>query len=386
MSRFVLFALLAMLAQSAMAHALDSRDIGAFRAEHKRLAAAGKPLPGTPDLEHLDERIAAKGLPDDSAMMIRIFKAEAQLEVWMSRGQGGFYTLFATYPICNWSGVLGPKLKEGDRQAPEGFYTIALPQANAGGERWPHGLDLGFPNSFDLLHARTGSAILIHGGCGSIGCFAMTNGVHKELHKLAMRVLDAGQPYIPIHVYPFRMTDENMARLVTPEERTFWRNLKEGYDLFERTRRPPRVSVCGARYTFEATGPYDSVNPGPIDVCPQTALVMKDMEAINQQVAAVQDGPTLPEKKPVLAWLPSYLGGPPQPKLTVRGINSLQQLTPVNYYADVSPVLTRPLKCSLALPSCRKYADLRARLAQAEAAKPDKPAKKKKSYRHKRQH
>ena len=364
--RRILLALLAVpaMAQAAAAVPQPSKEVTEYQAERKQAAAAGElELATVPDLKRLDERLTKKGLPVDSAMMIRIFKAESELEVWMSRGHGGDYTLFATYPICKWSGKLGPKLKEGDRQAPEGFYAMDLPRANSGGSRWPTGLDLGFPNSFDLLHARTGSAILIHGGCASIGCFAMTNGVHNELHKLAVRVLDAGQSYIPVHVFPFRMTDENLARFDEPTQRSFWRNLKEGHDLFERTHRPPRVSVCGTRYTFEATGPLDSANPGPIDLCPRTARVMQAMADINTRVAE-DDGPGLPQRKPTLAWLPSYLGGPPLPTPTVRGINSLQQLAPVSY-PGLSPLLTRRLKCSLAIPSCRKYADLRMTLAEA---------------------
>ena len=54
---------------------------------------------------------------------MRIFKEEAELEVWKEDKTGRF-ALLKTYPICRWSGELGPKVKEGDRQAPEGFYTI----------------------------------------------------------------------------------------------------------------------------------------------------------------------------------------------------------------------------------------------------------------------
>ena len=125
------------------------------RAERKRLAAEGKlPLPGTPDLAKLDERLASNHVTRDASIMIRIFKAESELEVWLTTNTGE-YTLFATYPVCFWSGTLGPKLKEGDRQAPEGFYTVTFPQAYREGTRWVVGLDLGFPNSFDKVNART---------------------------------------------------------------------------------------------------------------------------------------------------------------------------------------------------------------------------------------
>ena len=197
------------------------------RVERKRLAAEGKlPLPGTPDLAKLDERLASHHVTRDASIMIRIFKAESELEVWMTTNTGA-YTLFATYPVCFWSGALGPKLKEGDRQAPEGFYTVTFPQAYREGTRWVVGLDLGFPNTFDKVSARTGSAILIHGDCASIGCFAMTNPVNDEIDKLVLRSIEAGQAYVPIHVFPFRMTSENfqslrhpaMARLLAQSQR-----------------------------------------------------------------------------------------------------------------------------------------------------------------------
>ncbi len=246
----------------------------------------------------------------------------------MSRGGGATqYTLFATYPICYWSGTLGPKLKEGDRQAPEGFYTVTLPQSHPNGQRHPLALNIGYPNTFDLLHARSGSDILIHGGCASIGCFAMTDAVYKEIRTLAVRALDAGQAYVPVHVFPFRMTEENLARYETPDWRAFWRNLKDGYDLFERTHRPPRISVCGGRYDVRGGEPDRCPNPGPIAVCPRTAALIEELNKINAR-GAEQEGPLPPQSKLAFELIPSYLGGPTTANLERRGANSLQQLAP----------------------------------------------------------
>jgi murein L,D-transpeptidase YafK len=367
----------------------DARDLAADRAERKRAASKGKPLPGTPDLSRLDERLAKRGLPNDAAIMIRIFKAESELEVWIHRGGNARYALFATYPICNWSGTLGPKLKEGDRQAPEGFYTVNLPQANPNGPRWPKSLDIGFPNSFDRLHARSGSAILIHGGCASIGCFAMTNGVNKELHTLAIRALDAGQSYVPIHVFPFRMTQENLTRYDRPALRGFWHNLKEGHDLFERTRRPPRVSICGSRYDFEASDPLDGANPGPIAVCPTAETLLKQLAEI-KSLQAIEPIDAAPPVDPTrLAVAGSALWEPAHGHLIERGPNSMAQLAPKYYVPNASPSLLRPLSCSLALTSCRKYVALREKLLQKASADLEPPVVKKKRakkrrYRHKR--
>jgi murein L,D-transpeptidase YafK len=366
-------------AGAALALPLEVKDVAADRAERKRAAAEGKlPLPGTPDLARLEERLAAKGVAPDASILIRIFKAESELEVWTSRGGGAAYMLFATYPICYWSGTLGPKLKEGDRQAPEGFYTVTLPQTSHEG-RWPQSLDIGYPNPFDQVHARSGSAILIHGGCASIGCFAMTNAVNIEVHKLTVRALDGGQAYVPVHVFPFRMTDENLARYETAEWRDFWRNLKEGFDLFGRSRRPPRISVCGGRYDFEETGEIDGVNPGPIAVCPGTVALMEELADINSRVA--EEAVPSPEKTTTaVALAPSYLGGPRPSILTRHGPNSLQQLAPESLRPGVSPLLTRPLPCSLVLASCRKYAALRERLARKETVTVERSSTKK--YRH----
>jgi len=372
------------LAQPALS--LPTGDPFSQRSEHKRAAANGKlPLPGTPDLSHLEERLAKKGLPQDAAMLIRIFKAESRLEIWINRGENAHYALFASYPICYWSGRLGPKLKEGDRQAPEGFYTVTLPQAHPNGPRHPNALDIGFPNSFDELHGHSGSYILIHGGCASIGCFAMTNGVYKEIHRLAVRALDAGQAYIPVYVFPFRMTNENLARYERPGLRSFWRNLKEGYDLFERTRRPLRISVCGGRYAFQATDPLDGANPGPIAVCPRTQTVLEELADITSRVAEA-NGPSPSVSKTPLALAGAQLEALAQGNLIERGPNSMQQLAPRYFVPGANPALMRPLPCSLALTSCRKYAALRQRLLQKASVDLDPPVVKKSHHKRRYHH
>jgi murein L,D-transpeptidase YafK len=311
------------------------------RAERKRLASEGKlPLPGTPDLTKLDERLATHHVTRDASIMIRIFKAESELEVWMTTNTGE-YTLFATYPVCFWSGTLGPKLKEGDRQAPEGFYTVTFPQAYRAGARWVVGLDLGFPNSFDKVNARTGSAILVHGGCASIGCFAVTNPVNDEIDKLVLRSIEAGQAYVPIHVFPFRMTSENFNRYDIPQWRDFWRNLKEGYDLFERTHRAPRVSVCDNSYIFDAASEIEGANPGPIAVCPRTEAILRG--GLNSRVAE-QQRPLPPETTPAPAHVAAL-------NMTKTG-------------GETAPP---GIPCSLVLASCRKYAALRDKRAKKEA-------------------
>ena len=190
-------------------------------------------------------RLSEKGMSAGSAAMIRIFKAESELELWLQKD--GRFELFAAYPVCFWSGVLGPKLREGDRQAPEGLYSVGIEQLHHKG-RHPRSLDLGFPNPLDRTLARTGSYILVHGGCRSIGCFAMTNPVMEEIYALRERALREGQERIQVHVFPFRMTEANMAAQAESAWHEFWLNLKDAYDVFERTRVPPTVRVCRGRY------------------------------------------------------------------------------------------------------------------------------------------
>jgi murein L,D-transpeptidase YafK len=220
-------------------------QIEAERTRRLAYAASGVRLPGTPDLEDFKERLAAQGFVPGAPVFMRIFKREFELELWMKRGDR--FQRFAVYPICRWSGGLGPKLAEGDWQAPEGFYTVDAKALNPT-SRWHRAFNLGFPNAFDRAHQRTGSYLMVHGGCGSIGCFAMTNAVIDEIWQLVSAALKQGQPRFHVHIFPFRMTEENLARRSHARWVTFWRDLKSGYDAFEASQLPPKITVCEGRY------------------------------------------------------------------------------------------------------------------------------------------
>lgn len=227
---------------------LDRASINATRAEYRALFRAGQQLPGTPDLARLDERLAAREVSLGAPIFIRVFKLESELELWVQKD--GRFVRFATYPICLWSGRLGPKLKEGDRQAPEGFYTVSVEQLNPN-SRWHRSFNLGYPNAFDRSHGRTGSFLMVHGGCQSVGCFSMTDPAVDEIWRIVTAALENGQVRFPVHAFPFRMTDRNLRLRRGQEWSGFWSDLKEGFDLFERTKLPPAVSVCKGRYAFE---------------------------------------------------------------------------------------------------------------------------------------
>lgn len=224
-----------------------------FRSEFKL------PLPGQPDLARFSERLAASGLKLGDPVLVRIYKRDFELEVWMQ--SGGVFHRFATYPICRWSGYLGPKLREGDGQAPEGFYTVDASALNPK-SNYHRSFNVGYPNAFDRAKGRTGSLIMVHGDCRSIGCFAMTNAQIAEIWKLVTAALGAGQKRFQVQIYPFRMSDRALAAHADDANAAFWRDLKSGSDLFEKTSLPPRVSVCGGRYRFEAgTAGTDGSNP-----------------------------------------------------------------------------------------------------------------------------
>lgn len=195
----------------------------------------------------LEEALATADLKLGAPVFIRVFKESKELELWLMRDYE--FRLLKTFPICAVSGGLGPKLKEGDRQAPEGFYGFSAERLNPDSDFYLS-INLGFPNRFDRAHKRTGTKIMIHGGCVSSGCFAMTDRGMSEIYTVVDAALRNGQSLIQVHIFPFRMTEENMLRHASSGWSGFWRNLKEGSDYFERTGRPPVIAHSYGRYTF----------------------------------------------------------------------------------------------------------------------------------------
>jgi murein L,D-transpeptidase YafK len=234
------------LYSTGVGYRLRDRAHMAFRHINRQIYyMRGWPLPGTPDLTRLDERLKENGLKRGDAVFVRIFKRDLELELWMKKGDS--YVLFATYPICYWSGQLGPKQQTGDHQAPEGFYTVAKDQLNPN-SRWHRAFNLGFPNLLDRAHNRNGSFLMVHGGCASVGCYAMTNPVIDEIWQLVTAAMNNGQERFAVHAFPFRMTDARLASYESYSWVPFWREMKPAYDLFETSHVPPQISVCGKRY------------------------------------------------------------------------------------------------------------------------------------------
>jgi murein L,D-transpeptidase YafK len=194
-------------------------------------------------------------------VFVRIFKQEGQLELWLKK-EGRFH-LYKTFPICKWSGRLGPKQKEADYQSPEGFYSVSARQLNPH-SNYHRAFNVGYPNAFDKQNGRTGGLVMVHGACKSVGCFAMTDRGIEEIYGFVEAALRAGQKDVPVHIFPFRLTEANIARETGggwlafvsgpayAQWGGFWKNLKEGYDLFEQSGEPPTAFACGDHYEFGA--------------------------------------------------------------------------------------------------------------------------------------
>lgn len=192
--------------------------------------------------------MASKNTSADAPLVIRTYKKEAELEVW-KRDVNGRFVYIKTFPICRWSGQLGPKHHSGDRQTPEGFYAIGPKQMNPNSHYYLS-FDTGFPNAYDKAHGATGSAVMVHGTCSSMGCFAMTDKEVGEIYAIARDALKGGQPAFQMQAYPFRMSAKNMALYRSDPNIGFWNQLKEGSDRFEATGEILETSVVNGRYAF----------------------------------------------------------------------------------------------------------------------------------------
>jgi len=231
------------------------------------ISPSGRAL--APLSEKMKATIAEKNMDVGSPILARIFKEEAEMEIW-KKNRDGEFTLLKTYPICKWSGDLGPKKREGDRQAPEGFYTITPGQMNPASNYYL-AFNTGFPNAYDRAWGYTGSELMVHGDCSSRGCYAMTDEQIQEIYALARESFLGGQKEFQLQAYPFRMTALSMARHRNNPNFAFWRMLKEGYDDFEATHQEPKVAVCEKRYVFDAVPPEGSTQPlsfDPRGACP----------------------------------------------------------------------------------------------------------------------
>ena len=224
----------------------------------------------TADIGKSDQALSAKPLTAETAAFLkhlainqsapvyfRIFKEESELEVWKDRGDGR-YVAVKIYPICNWSGTIGPKQTLGDHMSPEGFYAAGRDGLKPDSS-YHLALNIGYPNALDRALGRNGDFIMVHGKCLSVGCFAMTDDSIEEIYALARDAIAGGQDKIPIHIFPFRMSNASMALHLGHAAADSWAPLKEAYDDFESARLVPKTAACGKRYIVNAVWPAGSV-------------------------------------------------------------------------------------------------------------------------------
>lgn len=199
----------------------------------------------------LEGELSRLSLALGDPLYVRIFKEESELEIWMKAKGKPHYSLFKIMRLTDYAGKPGPKLREGDGQAPEGFYYVTASQLRPDTRNYL-GIDLGFPNAFDSSLGRSGSDLLIHGGDNAAGSFALSHSDIGTLYTIAHAALANGQDFFRVNIFPFRMTDRRMDSewQKKPKWLNFWVNLKEGYDFFENANFPPDAEVEGGKYVF----------------------------------------------------------------------------------------------------------------------------------------
>ncbi|QWG23244.1 murein L,D-transpeptidase [Bradyrhizobium sediminis] len=270
-------------------------------------AKANQPVP-----PKLVAEMTAKDMDLQSPMLVRIFKQEAELEVW-KQDRSGRFALLKTYPICRWSGDLGPKVREGDRQAPEGFYSITPAQMNPQSSFYLS-FNTGYPNAFDKALGRTGSQLMVHGDCSSRGCYAMTDEQIAEIYSLGRESFFGGQRAFQLQAYPFKMTPINMAKHRNNPNMPFWKMIKQGYDHFEVTRQEPKVEFCEKKYVFDATKAPDAKRDPVFEAsakCPAYAIPEEVADAVRekQQQDQVEIAKLISRGTPVARANPGIDGG-----------------------------------------------------------------------------
>lgn len=234
--------------------------------------------------------LRAMGSSPGQAMVVRIFKDEKKLEIW-KKTDSGIYKFFKSYEICAYSGDYGPKVKEGDRQSPEGFYTITPGLMNPKSNYYL-AFNTGFPNKFDRVNGRTGSNLMVHGDCSSRGCYAMTDAGIAEIYALARESFRGGNASFQLQIFPFRLTPTNLAAHASSPDLAFWKNIKPGYDYFELTKTPPVWDVCQKQYIFNpATNqPLDAAGlcPATVQNAALTAKLAADETEFTNKATAAQ--------------------------------------------------------------------------------------------------
>lgn len=200
--------------------------------------------------EQLKKEFEKKGLTYPAKyIFLRSFKLDSELEIWVKNKPTDTFRLFKSYRVCTLSGKMGPKRKEGDMQVPEGFYYINDFNPNS---NYHLSLGINYPNFSDKVLSdpkKPGKEIYIHGSCLTIGCIPLTDEFIDEVYILAVNAKNAGQDFIPVHVFPIKFGNTRSmdylgsVTLTDSTSQRFWVDLKGAYDYFEKHHRLPVVMV-----------------------------------------------------------------------------------------------------------------------------------------------
>lgn len=316
----------------------------------------------------------SKGMSRESPILARVFKEENVVEIWKQKTNGR-YDIVASYQICKMSGKLGPKYIEGDRQSPEGFYTVRPGQMNPN-SNYHLAFNIGYPNAYDRAHGRTGSNLMVHGACSSSGCFSMNDGQMTEIYAMARESFRGGQTEFQVQSFPFRMTAANMARYKDDPNYAFWKNLKEGYDLFEITKTPAKVGVCEKRYVYNAEGPLSATGQCPAISQPDSLKMAYQSYQSGYEAAfasALGSGATL-VRKPSIGGIQEAKVVSDWTKKRARG--ERVPIEPPSLGADGAVVQTTSRMGRIDSPAGRKMAAKEAEIAAKDKARQEAEAAK----------
>jgi murein L,D-transpeptidase YafK len=322
------------------------------------------------------EAMREKNMRTHAPILIRAFKQESELEVW-KQDSSGKMALLKTFPMCRWSGQLGPKVREGDRQVPEGFYNVTQGAMNPNSSFYLS-FNVGYPNNFDRQLGRTGAHIMVHGDCSSMGCFAMTDGQVADIYALSREAFAGGQSAIQMQSLPFRMTPENMAKYRNDPHMAFWKNLKQGNDHFEVTQRPVQTAACNGRYGFgsDTCGGEGDADTRSAVATKQRQDEIKVAELVSKGTRAMKrlyrDGDMHPVFKETL------VAGNNRPVGTTRnGISRTDAIafTPIELPVEQYRTHKAKGQSSMQIAELAQQEQVNAALAASEAPKPAEPAK-----------
>ncbi len=322
------------------------------------------------------EAMREKDMKTHAPILIRAFKQESELEVWKQNSSGKM-ALLKTFPMCRWSGQLGPKVREGDRQVPEGFYNVTQGAMNPNSSFYLS-FNVGYPNNFDRQLGRTGAHIMVHGDCSSMGCFAMTDGQVADIYALSREAFAGGQTAIQMQSLPFRMTPENMAKYRNDPHMAFWKNLKQGNDHFEVTQRPVQTAACNGRYGFgsDTCGAEGDADTRSAVATKQRQDDIRVAELVSKGTRAVKrlyrDGDMHPVFKDTLVAGNNRPVGP-----TRNGISRTDSIafTPIELPVEQYKTHKAKGQSSMQIAELAQQEQVNAAMAASEARKPVEPAK-----------